>query len=159
MPHQYTLDSEKVQSDFSPGVVENREELLRLLYTPEHVVDKEVIESAISLDDLKCRGLSLDRIDFAKKDIIQERIDAQIINSPAKRKEASLAKFCCSDIRSIVNEEELQQNLVIDDARKDNIAHASIFNHKEKGKGALRKARAVLIKYFQDRYSLNSIFK
>jgi hypothetical protein len=160
MPHQYTLGSEKEkQSKFSLGVVKDEEELLRLLYTPEHVRDGLVIESAISLDDLKCRGLSLDRFDFAKKEIIQERINSQMLKKPEDREEASLAKFTCQDIRSVNNKENLQQNLVIDDATEENIAHSSIFNNNEIGKGraTLRKSRSLLIEYLQDRYSLDSL--
>ena len=159
MAHQYTLDCEKITHEFSPGVVEDEEPLLRLLYVPEHVVNDVVIETAIPLDDLKSRGLSLDRMTFAKKEIIQERMDKQMIKDPVKRQEASLAKFCCSDIRSIVDPDTGdRKNLVIDDAMEANIAHASIFSHKEMGKGALRKQRTVLLEYLQDRYCLDALF-
>jgi len=161
MAHQYTLDCEKITHEFSPGVVEDEEPLLRLLYVPEHVDVKtnRVIETAIPLVDLKSRGLSLDRLAFAKKGIIQERMKQQMIRDPDKRKEASLAKFCCSDIRSIVDTDSgVRKNLVIDDAMEINIAHASIFSHKEMGNGALRKQRAVLLEYLQDRYCLDALF-
>jgi len=159
MPHLYSLESEKeTQSNFSPHIVKNEEKLLRLVYAPEHVVGGNVIETAISLDDLKCRGLSLDRLAFANKEIILARITVQMKNCPDKREEASLSKFTCSDIRNIKNDSQVF--LIIDDAVKENKAHAAIFINKESGTGksALRRARATLIAYLQDRHHLHSLF-
>ncbi len=157
MPHQYSLESEQEsQSNFSPKLVSEQEVLLRLLYAPEHIVDGNVIETAISLKDLKCRGVSLDRLSYVEKEIIKKRIAAQTSKAPDKRQEASLSKFSCSDIRSIKNNNNNDQVfLIIDDATQTNIAHASIFLIKESCDP--RKARAELVSCLQDRASLSSL--
>ncbi|WP_140414150.1 hypothetical protein [Bathymodiolus platifrons methanotrophic gill symbiont] len=131
-----------------------QEVLLRLLYAPEHIVDGNVIETAISLKDLKCRGVSLDRLSYVEKEIIKKRIEAQTSKAPDERQEASLSKFSCSDIRNINNNND-QVFLIIDDATQTNIAHASIFLIK--GSCPPRKARAELVRCLQDRQSLSSL--
>ena len=45
----YTIDDElRPQSAYSPGVVQDEEELLRIIFYPEHIVDNIVQPSAIA---------------------------------------------------------------------------------------------------------------
>ena len=158
MTHNYSLDSETTtQSEFSPGIVENSELLLRLLFEPEHIVDNLVINTAISIEDLKSRGLSLDRIKFANKSLINKRIVNQQIKNRKNRKTHCLASFDCKSVREIKNDNQVRELILIDDAIEENIAHASIYANAH-GKATLRKIRIKLIKLFKNRYSIENVF-
>src|SRR2546427_8589488 len=71
----YTIDDElHSQSAYSPGVVKDEEELLRIIFYPEHIVDNIVQPSAIALDDLRSRGFSVDRRPYVQQDILQQNV-------------------------------------------------------------------------------------
>ena len=71
----YTIDDElHSQSAYSPGVVKDEEELLRIIFYPEHIVDNIVQPRAIALDDLRSRGFSVDRRPYVQQDILQQNV-------------------------------------------------------------------------------------
>jgi hypothetical protein len=65
--------------------VQNDEELLRIFFHPEHIVNNVVIETAIALEDLQSRGFSVDRRQYARRDITQQTIDRQMARLPEER--------------------------------------------------------------------------
>lgn len=155
----YTVNDELcVQSTWSPGVVKNEEVLLRTVFHPEHVLDGKVIETAISLTDLKSSGFSVDRFEYADRIILQKRIERLINNSPQLRHSGLIANFECFSVREFSDELDERAFIVIDTAEKENTAHASIYSAKERGKSALRKLRALLLPFLQERSSLEEIF-
>ena len=54
--------------------MQDEEELLRIIFYPEHIVDNIVQPSAIALDDLRPRGFSVDRRQYAQQDIMQQKL-------------------------------------------------------------------------------------
>lgn len=149
---RYTQEDEQISnSEF--GIVKDEEYLLRILYEPEHILDGLILDTAISLTDLKEKGFSLDREKYVDKDVIQQRIAKQTDKNPTQRQNNVVTKFMCLDVRSILDEATNERLfIVIDDIPPDNNqAHAAIYSSKENlGKGALRKLRSQLLPFLQE---------
>ena len=144
---RYTLEDETVyHSKF--GIVADDEYLLRVIYSPEHIINGSVIESAISLDDLSTRGFSLDREMYQDQSLIARRIEIQSQKKPAERQSSSIFRFKCGAARSIqiINQHDNRAFIVIDDAQQNNEAHASLYSAQNGlRKGELRKLRSLLL--------------
>lgn len=148
---QYELEDE-INSHSEFGPVQDEECLLRIIYAPEHIKDGLVIETAISLDDLKSKGFSLDRDKYVDRALIQERISIQTQRNPDERQSSSISRFRCGDARKVLDQAKERAFIVIDDALVDNKAHASLYSAKEGlGKGALRKLRSLLLPLLQQK--------
>jgi hypothetical protein len=155
----YTIEDElSSQSTYSPGLVQNDEELLRIFFHPEHIVNNVVIETAIALEDLQSRGFSVDRRQYARRDITQQTIDRQMARLPEKRQSGVIALFQCVSVRTIQDDEQKRAFIVLDKACAQNIAHASIYSAIPRGRGALRKLRSLLLPLLQKRCNLEDIF-
>ena len=57
----------------SPGIVRNREILLREIFDPDHIRDGQLLERAISVNDLRNRGFSVHRIKFVTPQFIKHQ--------------------------------------------------------------------------------------
>jgi hypothetical protein len=135
---RYSKDDEKAsQSKHSPGIVKDAEELLRVIFYPEHVVNGNVIATAISLDDLSDRGFSIDRRTYASRSIIEQRINFQTEKMPEERQESTISKFRCGAVRKLRSEDRRRACIVVDTALPENPAHASIYSAESLGKGSL----------------------
>jgi hypothetical protein len=148
---RYTQEDEQIpHSEF--GIVKDEEYLLRILYEPEHILNGSILETAISLTDLKEKGFSLDRESYVDNIVIQQRITTQTDRNPTQRQSNVITKFKCVDVRSI-SDEAMNERLfiIIDDIPPDNNqAHAAIYSSKENlGRGALRKLRWQLLPILQ----------
>ncbi|MGH8557819.1 MAG: hypothetical protein ACRESZ_10240 [Methylococcales bacterium] len=152
-------DESTSQNQYSPGSVNDSEELLRVLFYPEHVVNGCVLETAIALEDLGDRGFSVDRRSYASRSVIEGRINRQMENPNMrdKRQETTVAKFSCSEVRLLVDNGN-KACIVIDTASLENRAHASIYSLKDLKKGGLRKIRSLLLPLLQERFSIHEIF-
>lgn len=156
---KYTLEDEKTpQSIYSPGIVKDEEGLLRWKFHPEHYVDDELGPAAVPIRDLKQNGLSVDRCQFSKKERIKEEITRLQEKLPDQRAQAHVYKFNCSEIRSLKDKEGFRSLLVIDEALKDNEAHAAIYSAKDRKDSKLRKIRNELLNIFKNRVDIEDIF-
>lgn len=63
-------DESARRSDRSPGIVEDAEDLLRILIHPDHVVEGQIIPAHVSLADLRDRGYSVDRRRYASREML-----------------------------------------------------------------------------------------
>lgn len=151
----YTIADENTsQSPHSPGIVEPAEILLRLGYHPEHKNEEgNIVPAAVSLDDLKERGFSVDRQMFAKRQVIADRARNQMANRPDKRQEALMSSFACGEVRALADNDNNRAFIVIDTAEAHNDAHASIYSAFPRSSGQLRKMRSLLLPLLQ-RYVL-----
>lgn len=148
------------QSQHSPGPVKDPEELLRVLFYPEHVKDGCVLQTAIPLKDLRERGFSVDRRAFAIRSVIEQRISRQMAteNMREERQENAISKFRCGAVRELLNEDGSRACIVIDTAEPENPAHASIYSIEALGDGGLRKIRNLILPLLQYRFTLDEIF-
>jgi hypothetical protein len=157
---QYTLEDEnRCVSNFSPGVVGNREELLRILFNPEHIgKDNGILPSAVPTSDLIKDGLSVYRRNHAVKEDVLANVNSQMSKVPGSREGFGLCVFPCSTIRGFQDDGQ-RCFLVVDEALEDNISHAAIYSVAGKTKSQLRKLRTdMLYPLMQQRYSIDDIF-
>ena len=146
----YTIADENTrQSPYSPGIVEPAEMLLRLGFHPEHTEDGEIVPAAISREDLAERGFSVDRQSHVKRRVIEERACNLMANVPAKRQEALISSFSCGAVRELQDHNNERAFIVIDTAKDDNHAHASIYSAIERKPGQLKKVRNSLLQLLQ----------
>jgi hypothetical protein len=155
----YTIDDElRPQSAYSPGVVQDEEELLRIIFYPEHIVDNIVQPSAIALDDLRSGGFSVDRRQYAQQDIMQQNI-ANLRNRQQEARQVDyIARLQCRSVRNIQDRNAERAFIVIDTAYEINIAHASIYSAKPRTDAHLRRLRNQLLALLETRCNLADLF-
>ncbi len=145
----------------SPGIVENSESLLRILFNPDHIRDGKIVESAIPVKDLRIRGFSVLRKKHVTHGFISSSIQ-DMLSRPRKSEPKifeKVAKFEVIAVRAIKFENQ-QVFKVIDTALKNNLGHASIYiAAAEKGEGFARKMRMRLLPLFENRMSVDELFK
>lgn len=154
-------DEKEVNNIYSPGVVQDAEILYRVTLHPEHVdKDGKVLPAAISSEDLKSRGFSVERKSYCNVDNIKNLIDKQIKNSPEKRKFAEIAYFGCGLVRQFYfsADSSIRSFVVIDQALVDNNAHASIYSAiPDATKSHIKKVKQQLLPLLETRYSIDNI--
>ncbi|UJJ30246.1 hypothetical protein [Halopseudomonas maritima] len=124
----------------------DEESLLRLTFAPEHFVDGEYQQSAISLEDLKIRGVSVDRTGLTKKEVVLERVASQAARRPDEREMPVYSLLRCSAVRDATNPAG-DPFFDVEPARvRGNDGHALIFSKdRTLGKGGMRKVRDELL--------------
>jgi hypothetical protein len=155
----YTLsDERRVCSGFSPGIVGDDEELLRILFNPEHIgEEQEVLPTAVSLEDLSDNGLSVYRKRYFDIDIVRANIDKQMSRKPEARLGCGISILTCSIIRGFEDDGQ-RCFIVIDDASEKNVAHASIYSAFSKNsRSQLMKLRSKLLLLMKERCSIEDI--
>lgn len=112
----------------SPGIVLDEERLLREILNPDHVRGGEVQPSAIPLRDLKERGFSVHRLQYATRKFVEDSINEKLARPSAgdTRVSEGVARFTVRAVREI-NDNGNKAFVVIDTAKLSNIGHASIY--------------------------------
>ena len=145
---KYTLDDEII-SHGQFGIVEDNENLIRVLYEPEHIKNGMLLETAISLEDIKVRGFSLDRESYVKSTVIRNRIRNQKSKNPITRQRDTKSIFSCIGIRQIVDLNGVRVCVVLDTPSVTNPAHASLYSMKCSN-SQLRKLRGLILPILQE---------
>jgi hypothetical protein len=155
----YTIDDElRPQSVYSPGVVKDEEELLRIIFYPEHIVDNIVQPSAIALEDLRSRGFSVDRRQYARQGIMQQNVENLRRRQQEVRQVDYVAQLQCRAVRNIQDNDAVRAFIVIDTAYEMNMAHASIYSAKPRTDAHLRRLRNRLLVLLETRCNLEDLF-
>ena len=155
--HSLHLDeSVSAAPDFSPGIVNDDERLLRALFNPEHVKDGQVIARAIPVRDLRERGFSVHRLEHVSPDFVQCSI-SQTLSRPRKGgtwTDEGVAVFLTSCIRALQLDGE-RAFVVIDTGLADNPGHASIYAAEPgRGESYARELRDLLLPFLQERMTV-----
>jgi hypothetical protein len=138
--------------------VKDEEELLRIIFSPEHIVDNIVQPSAIALEDLRSRGFSVDRRQYAQQDIMQQNVDNLRRRQQEVRQVEYVAQFPCGTVRDIQNDNVERAFIVIDTAHERNRAHASIYSARPRTDAHLRRLRNQLLVLLETRCNLEDLF-
>jgi len=116
------------QSEHSPSLVKDEEDVLRLIFNPTHLDSKtgEISNAAFSKTELEENRLSVTRKECGSRDSVRQNI-TKIEKGGQKPKtlEKILSVKCC-DIRAIDEETKMRAFCVIDDGTEENPAHAHI---------------------------------
>ena len=90
----------------SPGIVADNEILLREVLNPDHVVNGELLSSAIPLKDLKGRGFSVHRREYVTQRFVESSIDQKLVRPFGKEKRGSegVALFTTRTVRGLQND-------------------------------------------------------
>lgn len=144
----------------SPGVVQGNEELIRLIFIPDHCdITGNILESAFSRQDFTEaeRGFSVHRASFVTKEAIERVCDGYLARN-SSRALHTLAVGLCSNLRAVTDEEGNQVFCVTDDATQDDPSHALIHCSKQYTKAKFAKIRRHLSDIFNVLRSLDQQF-
>jgi len=142
-------------SSHSPGVVQDDEYLVRLIFSPTHFNEQTGKLKPFAFFDCKDKGLSVNRMQYTSVEELKQT--AAFISHGRRMIGVVVAK--CADIRSIRDEEDERAFCVYDTATKNNQSHADICQAVadtcqsiETGKGRKRgsKLRRKLMKLFSE---------
>jgi hypothetical protein len=147
------------QSSHSPGPVRPEEILLRLGFHPEHTEDGKITAHAISRQDLKNRGFSVNRKHYVSHKTIKDLASQQQNNVPTTRKKTLISSFSCKAVRELIDSDGDRAFVVIDEAESDNPAHASIYSASPRGDGAIKKMKKLLLPLLQDHIDLEAFLQ
>jgi hypothetical protein len=137
------------QSEHSPGIVGNREQLARIVYHRDHLEagTGRLTPGAIRISDLEVRGLSLARL----RHITAEELQLRGEEFAARRQENRLEGVgvaTARQVRSLRDGEGRQALCVIDDGKPDFRAHAIAIRSADQDRPTLLKLRGALIDFF-----------
>ncbi len=129
----------------SPGLVHSDEIVLRTILDPDHLKDGKLASAAISLEDIRFRGWSVDRRHFTSSWRVR------LSHSGWKRKRPSIRKFYVlpvpvSEFRQPNPTNGHQDFVVTDTAVWLNPAHAAVLLSGPRGEGAARGFRTQLLR-------------
>ena len=140
-------ESSSAAPGLSPGVVNNDELLLRSVFFPDDFINGEIVNTSVSLDDLRFYGYSVNRQRYVTRDVIESGID-RYLETPregVERESLGIACFKTSTIREMEDPNGSQAFVVIDTALTENPAHASIYAANPSiSKGQTRRLRKLL---------------
>lgn len=118
-------------SDFSPGVVENLEAIIRQIFSPIHVDDDGKITPA-GLNEAISHGLSTNRLKYISElDVVSKGIDKQNFDNQNSNRTPKnfigVTDFEASMVREITDHNGSKGLAIFDTASKDNISHSDLF--------------------------------
>lgn len=147
--------------------LEGHHALLRLNFAPQHIVDGKVIPSAISTEDLKVRGYSLDSEPLVALETLIERAGTQSAKKPVERVSPHISRFLCDDAKLLKLEEADAFDIYHSpveaseiDGVKANEAHVSLVCvDRTKGPSYYKKAKSLLLPVLQNLLTLDDYIK
>lgn len=136
----------------------DNEKLIRLTFTPEHHDGQEFLNGAVSLDDLRERGFSVDRQSITTFEAVCQRVTEQSARNPEKRQVVLFSELVCGALRNEVDIDSGQPVFLVDATpMPGNDGHASIKSSQPLGNGGLRKIRTLLIAHMNRLVRLEDI--
>jgi hypothetical protein len=116
-------------SQHSPGVVQNDEELTRMIFSPIHI-DKDTGQlTQLAFLDAVDKGLSVNRTLHTSLKELEQKASLIIANAQQRgraRHLVGLAKTKCENIRAIITNDSKQAFCVYDTATSQDQSHADI---------------------------------
>ena len=167
MPPPHLDETTSAAPQFSPGVVEDEEILLREMFNPQHVKNGKLTKRAIGAKELVSTGYSVHRRHYTSPDFIRTKMQ----NRTSKRRsdgsfweDEGVALLGVGAVRSIRirdKDQERQVFRVIDDASANDRGHASIYVYCCPGEGEAyaRKMKRYLLPFLQSRMSVDEAFQ
>lgn len=136
-------------TEYSPGVVLDEERLARLVFTPIHVDEETGEVNAAAFNDVKDKGLSINRLEhITKSGLVQKGYEKAAADKAIgkKREFLGVIETLCSSVRSIYTANQ-RAFCVVDTALIHDSSHADVCQVPT-GKQESRKARRALMREF-----------
>ena len=130
--------------------------LIRVTHSPEHYKNGVFKNTAVSLDDLRERGLSVDREHITPLHVMAERVARQQEKRPDERETPVYSRLICGQLRAEVDGSggacfRVEAEPVLDDdLLPDNPGHAGIYACNPKPDSHLRAIRVRLIAHLNN---------
>ena len=154
-------ESASASPEYSPGVVLDPEILLREMFNPQHIIEGNVVVTAVSLTELRSAGFSVHRKEYVSLKFVRDSMEKRLLR-PRKGEpwqDEGVAEMLSGDVRSLRTDGE-RAFVVIDTALSDNRGHASIYAANPKlGDAHARKLRSLLIPLLQNRKPVEQAFE
>jgi hypothetical protein len=146
LPEELSRDEKKSASPwFSPGLVTSEEIILRTVLDPDHLKqDGKLADAAISLEDIRIRGWSVDRKRFTSPWAIE------LFHSRWKKRKPAINRFyvlpiLVRDLRFRNHATGMQEFVAVDAALWLKPSHAAVLLARPQAQSAARKLRSDLI--------------
>lgn len=156
-----SCDLEKTtQNQYSPGIVNDNETILRLIISPLHLdpETKEIKPAAFQRKELNKKGASVHRQNYSNEDSLG-KLGKKLANRETSRKVAGAVVTKCLAIRKIKDDKSRQCFSLLDTACPDHKGHADIFFSINFSKPYQLKLRAKLIDVFSGLTSLAEVYQ
>lgn len=137
-------------SEFSPGVVQDGEELCRYWLNPTHYDEATGTLKPTAVGDAEYLGLSTNRLGFTDLDQVRsaaaERAAARnrAHQDEAQRELIGYSRFAARDARDVRTNDGVRVFCIYDTAKREDPSHADVCQVTVKPKQAARSARAQL---------------
>ena len=123
-----TCPQEKTsQSEYSPGIVDNSEIILRLIFSPLQWDEKnnELKPAAFNRSELKGRGSSVERKKYTNLEFLRNK-SQNIGKTASSKKFMGVVSCLCDSVRKIRDDNNQQAFCVLDTATIDDRGHADL---------------------------------
>jgi hypothetical protein len=139
-------------SQYSPGVVEDNEILIRQIYSPIHIDKQTEKILPLAFLDVQDKGMSVNRKTYSSIEELNKKVQYKL-RSDEKRGKGKVFEgviyATCQDVRAIKTNDNLKAFCVYDTGNKNDISHADICQAKSSRVGG-SKMRLKLREIFSD---------
>jgi hypothetical protein len=116
-------------SQFSPGIVENNEILVRQIYSPIHIDEQPGRVNTFAFTDAQDKGMSVNRKTYSSREELNKKVQYKLKLDEEQGKVRSFQGVIyatCHDVRAIKTNDNLKAFCVYDTGNKNDISHADI---------------------------------
>lgn len=141
------------------------ESLVRAFFCPEQHDGSVFLNNAVSLDDLKERGFSVDRPLLTPMSVLLHRLRTQRASNPTQREQPKFSELFYEKLLNDTDTdtgkplfEVLVTPVELSDKGPENRGHASVFSaDRSLGRGGLRKIRTALLIHLNNIVELGTL--
>ncbi|OBQ37631.1 MAG: hypothetical protein AN487_09715 [Anabaena sp. CRKS33] len=116
-------------SQYSPGVVEDNEILIRQIYSPIHIDEETGRVNTFAFTDVQDKGMSVNRKTYSSIEELNKKVQYKLRSDEKRGKGKGFEGVIyatCHDIRAIKTNDGLKAFCVYDTGNKNDISHADI---------------------------------
>lgn len=158
-PEPHRDESRSASRWFSPGLVASSEVIIRTVIDPDHLQpDGKIATTAISLDDIRRRGWSVNRINFTSPRQVK-RFHVRWKKRKPSVKECYVLPVSVAELRHPSPDTGFQDFVVTDDARWCDPSHAAVLASKPCGESAARVLRSRLMSRLLHYTNVDDVFR
>ncbi len=116
-------------SQYSPGVIEDNEILIRQIYSPIHIDEQTGKILPLAFLDAQDKGMSVNRKTYSSLNELNQKVEYKLNLDQARGKDRDFQGVICAtcqDVRAIKTNDNLKAFCVYDTGNRNDISHADI---------------------------------